>query len=112
MSHERSNEDWLRDLASSGDARENAIQDLLRWLERRLLFYLRDRSDLRGLDDSELNQMAGDFAQDSVIIILDKMQQFQGRSKFTTWAAKIAIHQALGELRKLGPVSILETATA
>lgn len=45
--------------------------------------------------------MAGDFAQESVLIVLAKQDQFEGRSKFTTWAAKIAVHQALGELRRL-----------
>lgn len=100
MSHDRSNEAWLEDLQADGVRRDAAIQDLLTWLERRLFFYLRDRSDLNRLNEDELDQMAADFAQDSVLIILKKSHQFQGRSKFTTWAAKIAVHQALGELRR------------
>lgn len=100
MAEERSNEIWLADLQASNRRRDAAIQDLLAWLERRLFFYLRERSDLRGLSEEEIQQMAGDFAQESVLIILDKLDQFEGRSKFTTWAAKIAVHQALGELRR------------
>lgn len=100
MSEERSNETWLADLQTSDRRRDAAIQDLLAWLERRLFFYLRERSDLRGLGEDEIRHLAGDFAQESVLIILDKLEQFQGRSKFTTWAAKIAVHQALGELRR------------
>jgi RNA polymerase sigma-70 factor (ECF subfamily) len=49
---------------------------------------------------AELQAMSADFAQESVIIILQKLDQFAGRSKFTTWAARIAVHQALGELRR------------
>jgi RNA polymerase sigma-70 factor (ECF subfamily) len=100
MSAERSNETWLADLQADGRRRDAAIQDLLTWLERRLFFYLRERSDLRGLSEEEIQHLAGDFAQESVLIILEKLEQFEGRSKFTTWAAKIAVHQALGELRR------------
>lgn len=100
MTIERSNEVWLEELQASDRRKDAAIQDLLTWLERRLFFYLRERSDLRGLNEEEIQHMAGDFAQESVLIILDKLDQFQGRSKFTTWAAKIAVHQALGELRR------------
>ncbi len=100
MSNPRQNDEWLAQLRTPGPERDAAIQDLLTWLQRRLFFYLRDRSDLRQLHDHELEDMAQDFAQDSVIIILNKLDQFQGRSRFTTWAAKIAVHQALAELRR------------
>ncbi len=97
---ERSNEQWIADLQDTGAARDAALRDLTAWLERCLFFYLRERSDLQRLDGDELKQMAADFAQDSVLIISEKYTQFAGRSKFTTWAAKIAIHQALGEMRR------------
>ena len=100
MSIERSNEAWIADLQDDGIRRDTAIQDLLVWLRRRLFYYLRERSDLRDLGEEELQQLAADFAQDSVLIILQKLDQFEGRSKFTTWAAKIAVHQALGEMRR------------
>lgn len=96
----RDNHAWIERLSISGPERDVAIQELLSWLQKRLFFYLRDRSDLRRLDDGELHAMSADFAQDSVIIILQKLDQFEGRSKFKTWAAKIAVHQALGELRR------------
>ncbi len=96
----RDNDLWLQQLATPGPERDAAIQDLLTWLQKRLFFYLRDRSDLRNLHDGELQAMSADFAQDSVLIILAKLDQFEGRSKFTTWAARIAVHQALGELRR------------
>ncbi|MCO6449839.1 MAG: RNA polymerase sigma factor [Caldilineales bacterium] len=100
MTVERSNEAWLEDLNSDGQRRDDAIADLLAWLQRRLFFYLRSRSDIGRLDEEEIRQMAADFAQESVLIVLEKSGQFEGRSKFTTWAAKIGVHQALGELRR------------
>lgn len=70
------------------------------WLARRLFFYLRGRSDLDKLADSEIQDLAEDFVQDTLLQIRAKLDQFEGRSKFTTWAGKIAVHQALGELRR------------
>lgn len=100
MSISRENADWLAHLRSSGAARDLAIQDLFAWLQNRLFFYLRGRDDLRQLHDQELQDLSQDFAQESVLVVLQKLDQFQGRSRFTTWAAKIAVHQALGELRR------------
>ncbi len=100
MPIQRDNAAWLSQLSEPGPDRDAAIADLLAWLQKRLFFYLRDRSDLRRLHDGELQEMSADFAQESVLIILQKLDQFAGRSKFTTWAAKIAVHQALGELRR------------
>ncbi len=41
-----------------------------------------------------------DFAQESLLRILDRLDQFQGRSKFTTWAQAIALNTAFTELRR------------
>ncbi len=96
----RENADWLAHFYSSGAERDQAIQDLFAWLQKRLFFYLRERRDLRQFHDQELRGLSQDFAQKSVLIVLRKLDQFQRRSRFTTWAAKIAVHQALGELRR------------
>ncbi|MEZ4767258.1 MAG: RNA polymerase sigma factor [Caldilineales bacterium] len=97
---ERSNDQWLADLSGAPDRQDAALEDLRRWLARRLFFYLRGRSDLDRLDDSEIRDLAEDFVQDSLLQVRAKLHQFEGRSKFTTWAGKIAVHQALGELRR------------
>jgi len=41
-----------------------------------------------------------DFAQESLLRVLDRLDQFQGRSKFTTWAQAIALNAAFTELRR------------
>ena len=41
-----------------------------------------------------------DFAQESLLRVMDKLDQFQGRSKFTTWAQSIALNVAFTELRR------------
>ncbi len=41
-----------------------------------------------------------DFTQESLLRVLDRLDQFQGRSKFTTWAQAIALNGAFTELRR------------
>lgn len=41
-----------------------------------------------------------DFAQDGLLRVLDKLDQFQGRSLFTTWAQSVTLNTAFAELRR------------
>ncbi len=98
---ERTNEDWLHDLQSEGITQTRAVQDLREYLLKAVfLYYHRRRSDLSHLARDELAQMAEDAAQDAVLKILDKLDTFRGDSKFTTWAYRVAINQAAGDLRR------------
>ncbi len=97
----RDTEAWLRDLRGEGRARDRAILDLRDYLLRAVLVYLtRHRADLRAFDFAELQQFAEDWAQLAVLQVLDKLDAFEGRSKFTTWAYRVAINLAAGELRR------------
>ncbi len=40
------------------------------------------------------------FVQDALLKILDNLASFRGDSRFTTWAQKIAVHEAFTELRR------------
>jgi RNA polymerase sigma-70 factor (ECF subfamily) len=97
---ERSNEQWLTDLAGPPAVEASALEDLRRWLNKRLFFYLRSRSDLDGQEDQEIEALADDFTQEALLQIRANLGQFAGRSKFTTWASKIAVNVALAELRR------------
>ena len=41
-----------------------------------------------------------DFAQEGLLRVLERIEQFQGRSRFTTWAQAITLNVAFGELRR------------
>jgi RNA polymerase sigma-70 factor, ECF subfamily len=41
-----------------------------------------------------------DVAQDALVRILERLPQFEGRSRFLTWAMSVAIHVAMSELRR------------
>ena len=62
--------------------------------------YLYSRSDLNRLAEIELQQMSEDFGQEALLKIQANLDSFQGKSKFTTWAAKIAANHTISELRR------------
>ena len=70
------------------------------------------RIALRARRDGGETQLE-DFAQDSVLRVLERVDQFAGRSKFTTWAHCIAINTAFTELRRKRYQDVsLDTLTA
>lgn len=98
---ERSNEQWLRSLAGASDDQAAAIAALRARLQRGLYWYLaRERSDLAARPAAELQQMADDYAQDALLRILQRLDSFRGESRFTTWAARIALRIAISDLRR------------
>lgn len=97
----RSNEQWLADLQDESEQQQTALADLRKRLQRSIYYYLsQDRSDLRDLAATELQEMAEDLAQDATLRVMDNLEQFRGESRFTTWANKIAIRLAISDLRR------------
>lgn len=84
---------WLQSLRATGDAQASAVRTLRALLVRALASALRHRPEV----DASLVE---DFAQDALIHILRRLDHFEGRSKFTTWAIAIAIDTAMSQLRR------------
>ncbi len=97
---ERTNEAWLSDLRDGSSRQAAAIEDLRQFLRQGVLTYLHSRSDLNELAEAELRQMSEDLAQEALLKIQANLDTFQGKSKFTTWAAKIASNHTISELRR------------
>lgn len=84
--------DWLGKLRGDAHTREAALEDL-----RRVL--------LRGLSHSLARRGGGeafaeDVVQEALIKIVNSLDTFEGRSKFTTWAMTIATRIGISELRR------------
>lgn len=92
MESAKTNADWLSRLRASGDDQTAAITDLRNYLVKGL----RSAYSGKGTDDA----FCEDVAQEAVIKILDRLDQFAGQSRFTTWAMSIAIRMAVSEFRK------------
>ena len=94
---ERTNDEWLVALRSAGVERDSALMDLSGILNNGLRRGLLGRVDTSA---PEFDSLSEDFVQEALLNILDKLDTFAGRSKFTTWAHKITVHIALTELRR------------
>ena len=94
---DRTNEQWIADLGSPGEAQELALTDLraiiLRGLPYALSKWLRPT-------DPQFESLSEEVTQDTLLRVLDSLHTFEGRSKFTTWVHKIAVRIALTELRR------------
>ena len=90
---DRDNETWLTHLGSAGPDQQAALSDLRAALLRGLRRALSHRA---GADDGFLE----DAVQDALVRILERLPQFEGRSRFLTWAMAVAVRVAMSELRR------------
>jgi RNA polymerase sigma-70 factor, ECF subfamily len=93
----RSNDEWLTDLRATDDHRELALADLRAIILRGLPFALAGKLSP---DNPAFDALAEDVAQETLLKVLAHLDSFEGRSLFTTWVQKIAVREALGELRR------------
>ncbi|REK17914.1 MAG: sigma-70 family RNA polymerase sigma factor [Planctomycetota bacterium] len=86
----RDNATWVAQLRAR---HEPAVADLREALVGNLRRALVDRPAAN-------DALQEDAVQEALLRILDRLDQFAGRSQFLTWATSIAIHMALGQLRR------------
>jgi RNA polymerase sigma-70 factor (ECF subfamily) len=93
MSIERRDEAWVEALRAIGATSSHAevISDLRDFLRRTLA---------KGFGQKLAPADLEDLAQESLVRVHTKLETFQGQSRFTTWAATIAINCAVSELRR------------
>lgn len=85
---------WPQALRATDSGQQSAaVRELLDVLLRGLRVALGGRD---GVNETHLE----DFAQDGLLRVLSQLDQFQGRSRFTTWAQAIALNTAFAELRR------------
>jgi RNA polymerase sigma-70 factor (ECF subfamily) len=90
---------WLDRLAAEGAVREQALAELHALLLKAARFEVgRRRSQVRGGD---LEDLALQAADDALVAILRRLGDFEGRSRFTTWAYKFALLEAAVKVRRL-----------
>jgi RNA polymerase sigma-70 factor (ECF subfamily) len=92
---------WLHDLRADGQAREAALARLHALLLRAARFEAaRRRATLTQLRPGELDEIAAEAADDALVSILARLDDFRGASRFTTWAYKFALLETAVKLRK------------
>ncbi|QDT60125.1 RNA polymerase sigma factor [Stieleria bergensis] len=83
---------WIARLQGNQVTRDEAIEEL-----RRIL--LRGLSKSFGAGNS-VGMHLEDVVQEALLKVLESLQQFQGRSRFTTWAMTIATRIAISKRRR------------
>jgi RNA polymerase sigma-70 factor (ECF subfamily) len=92
---------WLQDLRANGQARDAALARLHALLLKAARFEAaRRRATLTQLRPGELDEIATEAADDALVSILARLDDFRGASRFTTWAYKFALLEAAVKLRK------------
>jgi RNA polymerase sigma-70 factor (ECF subfamily) len=92
---------WLRDLRAEGAARHAAVERLHALLLRAARFEVtRRRASVPQLRGEELGDLALEAADDALMNVLARLDDFRGASRFTTWAYKFALLESAVKLRK------------
>src|SRR5881398_3272868 len=93
---------WLRDLRESGAVYDDAVARLHALLLRAARFEVaRRRPGLPHLRGGDLDDISLEAADDALVSVLRRLDDFRGLSRFTTWAYKFALLEAAVKLRQL-----------
>ena len=92
---------WLRDLRAEGHTKDEAVARLHALLLRAVRFECaRRRPALPHLRGNDLDDIANQAADDALVSVLARLDDFRGASRFTTWVYKFALLEAAVKLRK------------
>ncbi len=101
MAPARDGDAWIAALRAEGAQRDQAIAALHELLLRAARFELsRRRAALSYVRGEELDEIATQAADDALVAVLAKLDDFRGASRFTTWAYKFAVLEAGVRLRR------------
>jgi RNA polymerase sigma-70 factor (ECF subfamily) len=93
--------DWPRSLRAPGRTGDEAVARLHALLLRAARFEVaRRRSGLPHLRGNELDDIANEAADDALVSVLRRLDDFRGDSRFSTWVYKFALLEAAVKLRK------------
>jgi RNA polymerase sigma-70 factor (ECF subfamily) len=92
---------WLRELRAGGPTEDGAVARLHALLLRAARFEVaRRRPSLPHVRGDELEDIATEAADDALMSVLRRLDDFRGASRFTTWVYKFALLEAAVKLRK------------
>ncbi|MBS1880752.1 MAG: sigma-70 family RNA polymerase sigma factor [Actinobacteria bacterium] len=92
---------WLQQLRADGAERERALAELHELLLKASRFEIgRRRASLSHLRPGDHDDLAQQSADDALLAVLAKLDQFRGESRFTTWAYKFALLEAGVKVRR------------
>ncbi len=94
-------DDWVVRLQATGAVRDDAIRRLHALMLRAARFQVARMPEGRGVGSARLEEIVHGAADEAVVAVLARLDTFEGRSKFTTWAFKFGILHAAVEVRRV-----------
>jgi RNA polymerase sigma-70 factor, ECF subfamily len=92
---------WLDDLRADGARRDGAVSRLHALLLKAARFEIaRRRAAFPHLRGNDLDDLAHQSADDALVSVLARLDDFRGLSRFTTWAYKFALYEAGAKVRR------------
>jgi RNA polymerase sigma-70 factor, ECF subfamily len=85
--------EWMAGLRASGVQRDSTVAELRDLLLRVARFECERRRGLLRVRGPELEDIAQQAANDALVSIMAKLDEFRGESRFTTWAYKFVMFQ-------------------
>jgi RNA polymerase sigma-70 factor (ECF subfamily) len=93
--------EWVEQLRSGHPRHDEAVTRLHGVLVRVAFHELsRRRGQLRAIAGPEFDDLAHQAADDALMSILRKLEEFRGLSRFTTWAYKFVIFEVSGKVAR------------
>lgn len=98
---DRDSEQWVDQLQPGHPRRDQTVAKLHELLLRVALYELsRRRGQLGQIRGPEFDDVAQQAANDALISILARLDEFQGLSRFTTWAYKFAMFEVSNKVAR------------
>ena len=92
---------WWHRLHGCESVRTEAIEELHERLQREAKFHVRQRvSTLSAFPRSDIDDLATQAANDALIALLGKLDDYRGESQFLTWARRFAALEAKVSVRR------------
>lgn len=92
---------WLRELRGEGTVRDDAVARLHALLLRATRFELaRRRAALPHVRGNDLDDIAHQAADDALMSVLARLDDFRGESRLSTWVYKFGLLEAAVKLRR------------
>jgi RNA polymerase sigma-70 factor (ECF subfamily) len=92
---------WIDRLSAAGRERDAGIDDLHALLLKAARFEIdRRRAVFPHLRGNDYDDLAHQSADDALVAVLSKLDDFRGDSRFTTWAYKFALLEAGVKVRR------------
>jgi RNA polymerase sigma factor (sigma-70 family) len=91
---------WIDGLSGTGAPHERTCEELHEILFRAARREARQRGSYLRVAGPDLDDLACQAASDALLLIIRKVRDFRGESRFTTWATRFVVFEVIGKLRQ------------